>query len=232
MPDTTPLPPPTDLPTDPDVPPLYFSVPDGFFALPVAASSQERASRAELFVRELYTRGSPELWEPAAPYYEGLARFLASDGVSYAALGLFAIGPEDEQPGPGGPDGRRVAQCALTVAAVRTDHEDPEIAAQGIRAALARDPGHDARLLELPCGPAASCVTLREMVIGPESSASGAQERLATGQIQVHIPFPTGPYTAVFTLHTAATEYWGEFSDMFAAVLRGVEFTRAAPEAS
>ncbi|MEU6274427.1 hypothetical protein ABZ871_18760 [Streptomyces populi] len=137
---------------------------------------------------------------------------MADEGVSYAAMGMFST------------EGSGVAQCAFTVAAVETDQTDPEIAAHGTLAILASDPLNDARWLDLPCGPAVSCVTLSEFTLQPEVTATGEEVKLLTGQIQVHVPFPTGPYTAVFTLYTASTEYWGEFCDMVAAILQTVSF--------
>jgi len=199
------------------VPPLSFNTPESFFPLPLAATSEDRTALADAFVRELYSRGDEALWAPSAPYYAGLAEQLALSGLSYSAMGLFST---DE----GG-----VVQCAFTVAAVETDQTDPDIAAHGILAALGSEPHNDARWMDLPCGPAVSCVTLREVVLSPEITADGEEKRLLTGQIQVHVPFPTGPYTAVFTLHTASTEYWGEFCDMVVAILETVSFT--VPEA-
>jgi hypothetical protein len=117
-----------------------------------------------------------------------------------------------------------VVQCAFTVAAVRTDQSDPDTAAQGILAVLGSDRLNDARWLDLPCGPAVSCITLREFTLSPEVTVTGEVTKLFTGQIQVHVPFATGPYTAVFTLHTASVEYWGEFCDITMAVLRTVAF--------
>ncbi|MCH5676801.1 hypothetical protein [Streptomyces gilvus] len=209
---------PTDVtPRDADiddapVPPMRFDTPDGFFALPLAGAPEERAELAHTFVRELYSRGDETIWTPAAPYYEGIAEYLSDSGLAYSALGLFST------------DDGGVVQCAFTVAAARTDHADPDIAAQGILAALGGDPLNDARWMELPCGPAVSCVTLREMSLNPTITADGEPKKLVTGQIEVQVPFPTGPYTAAFTLHTASTEYWGEFCDMIVAILRTVSF--------
>ncbi|MFJ4919739.1 hypothetical protein [Streptomyces sp. NPDC088725] len=191
---------------------MTFATPDGFFALPLAATPEERAALADAFVRELYSRGDESLWAPAAPYYAAIAKYMGDSGLSYSAMGLFAT---DE----GG-----VAQCAFTVAAVETEQSDPDVAAQGTLAVLRQDPLNDVRWIDLPCGPAVSCITLREVVLGAEVTADGEESTLLTGQIQVHAPFPTAPYTAVFTLHTASTEYWGEFCDMTAAILRTVDF--------
>ncbi|WP_369248405.1 hypothetical protein [Streptomyces sp. R41] len=207
---TTIVPPP---PSDgSDIPPLWFTVPEGLFALPIAPTPEGRTALAHGFVRELYSEGDESVWTPAAPYYAAIAEYMAAEGVSYSAMGLFST----EEGG--------VAQCAFTVAAVETDQKDPEIAAQGTLSILSKDPLNDARWLDLPCGPAVSCITLREFTLDPSVTASGEQAKLLTGQIQIYVPFPTGPYTAVFTLYTASTEYWGEFCDMVAAILQTVSF--------
>ncbi|MEU1202821.1 hypothetical protein ABZ446_42330 [Streptomyces sp. NPDC005813] len=195
-----------------DIPPVWFSVPEGLFTLPIAPTAEQRAALAHEFVRELYARGDESIWAPAAPYYAAIAEYMAGEGVSYSAMGLFST----EENG--------VAQCAFTVAAVETDQTDPEVVAQGTLAVLTKDPLNDARRLDLPCGPAVSCITLRELALDPSVTASGEETKLLTGQIQVHVPFPTGPFTAVFTLCTASTEYWGEFCDMVAAILQTVSF--------
>lgn len=194
-----------------DVPPLSFVVPESFHGLPIAATPEERAALAEGFVREMYPEGSDELWTPAAPYYAALGESMGDRGLAYSAMGLFSI---DEG----------IAHCSFTVAAIASDHPSPEVAALGIREILVREDTNDARWLDLPCGPAVSCVTLREYVIGAELTASGEEVRLQMGQVQVYVPFPTGPYTAVFTLDTAAINYWGEFSEMTMAVLHSVSF--------
>ncbi|MEW2520115.1 hypothetical protein [Actinacidiphila alni] len=201
-----------------DVPPLNFVVPESFHGLPIAATPEERAALAEAFVRDLYPEGSDDLWTPAAPYYAMLGEAMGDQGLAYSAMGLFSI---DEG----------IAHCSFTVAAIASDHPSPEVAALGIREILVREETNDARWIDLPCGPAVSCVTLREYVIGAELTASGEEAKLQMGQIQVYVPFPTGPYTAVFTLDTAAINYWGEFSEMTMAILRSVSFADPDAEA-
>ncbi len=200
------------------IPPMSFVVPDGFHALPVEASAGERAAAAAEFVRGLYPGGDSELWQSTAPYYELVTEAMATAGLAYSAFGLFGLEEEG------------VAHCSFTVAAYASDHADPDIAAQGILAVLTSDPLNDARRLDLPCGPAVSCVSVRELTLSPEVTADGAEATLTTGQIQIHIPFPTGPYTAVVTVDTAAMEYWGEFCDMTTAVLQTVSFADTDPE--
>ncbi|POX56414.1 hypothetical protein C3489_05010 [Streptomyces sp. Ru71] len=223
-------------PAENDPPPIWFLAPEGFFALPLAATAEERTERAQAFVRELYSRGDETLWGPAAPYFSAMAELLEGSGVSYAAMGLFSTS-EEESTAEGDvvrrdpSDG--AAQCAFTLAAVPTDQEDvdTDVVAQGILAALSKDPYHDVQWLDLPCGPAVSCVTWREFKLNPQVTASGEATELVTAQIQVHIPFPTGPYTAVFTLFTAAVDYWTRFIDLMGAILQTVSFVDPSEEA-
>ncbi|MEV6313623.1 hypothetical protein [Streptomyces sp. NPDC051776] len=200
-----------------EIPPLWFDVPEGFFSLPLAATPEERSASAHDFVRGLYSQGDESIWTPAAPYYAAISEFLVDGGLSYSAVGLFSTEEEG------------AAQCAFTVAALQNDLPDPATAAEGILTVLSSDPLNDARPMDLPCGPAVSCITLREIVVSPDISATGEESKLLTGQIQVHIPFPTGPYTAIFTLHTASMDYWGEFCDMTTAILQTVSFTDPDP---
>jgi hypothetical protein len=45
------------------------------------------------------------------------------------------------------------------------------------------------------------------------------------------VPFPTGPYTVVFTLDTAALDHWEQFCELTMAVLRTLSFTGAPADA-
>ncbi|WP_051871958.1 hypothetical protein [Streptomyces sclerotialus] len=234
--------PPAPVPADAlEPPPVWFATPDGFFALPLADTAEERAERAQEFVRGLYSRGDESIWEPAAEYYAAIAETMAQSGASYAAMGLFSTAEEGALEGAtveGGTTAPRseadarhepslgVVQCAFTLAVVPTERHpnDPGRAAERILETLSRDQHNDARPLDLPCGPAVSCITLTEYQLNPEITATGEAAKLLTGQIQVHVPFPTGPFTAVFTLHTASTDYWAEFCDVMTAILRTVSF--------
>ncbi|WP_405768815.1 hypothetical protein [Streptomyces sp. NBC_01538] len=223
-------------PADSDLPPLWFLAPEGFFALPVAATPEERAARAHSFVRELYSRGDENIWEPAAPYYEAIAEMMGNTGVSYAAMGLFSTVEEDDdsaadestryEPADG------IAQCALTVAIAPTDQEprDTDVVAQGILAMLSSDPFNDAIWLDLPCGPAVSCITVREYALNPEMTAEAEETKLLTGQIQVHVPFPTGPFTAIFTLYTASMDHWAQIYGLMTAILQTLSFVDPVEE--
>ncbi|MZE46238.1 hypothetical protein GTY49_25520 [Streptomyces sp. SID5477] len=213
------------------LPPLWFIVPEGFFALPLDATAEARVESASALVRELYSRGDEHLWESAAPYYAAVGELMASTGLSYAAMGLFSTATEDDttsdadrgmryEPAEG------VAHCAFTVGIIPTDQSDADtdVVAQGILAALSGDPYNNAIWVDLPCGPAVSCITLREYPVNAAATSDSEETKLLTGQIQVHVPFPTGPYTAVFTLNTPSMDHWTEIYRLMSAVLQTLSF--------
>ncbi|MCI3932338.1 hypothetical protein [Streptomyces sp. AN091965] len=214
-------------------PPMSFNTPEGFFALPLGGTAEDRAERAGLFARGLYARGDDEIWAPAAPYYEALGEFLSDGGVTYAAMGLFSTADADGTAAPEGHGARYegslgVAQCAFTLAAVPTEQADPEIAAQGLFALWSQDEYNDVDWLDLPCGPAVTRTAVSGYRLRPELTGDGGEKELLTGQIQSHVPFPRAPFTAVFTLHTASMDHWGTFRDLMTAILHTVEFPVAA----
>jgi hypothetical protein len=197
---------------------MWFVAPDGFHALPVDADADERAAAASEFARELFPEGDAHLWESAAPFYAGLTEVFAEVGLAYSAMGVFS----DDNGG--------VVHLSFTVGAVESSHTKPEEAVRVIEQGLASDPLTDSRRITLPCGPAVSNITLREVTVGAELTATGEEAKLLTGQIQVFVPFPDAPFVAVFTADTAAMNYWGEICDMTSIILRTVTFT--APEGS
>jgi hypothetical protein len=197
---------------DPVIPPLWFVAPEGFHALPVDAGPDTRLSAADEFARELFPEGDAHLWDSAAPFYAGLTEVFADAGLAYSAMGVFS----DDNGG--------VVHFSFTVGAIESPYATPDEAAGAIGRSLSRDPGNDSRRITLPCGPAVSNISVREVTVGAELTATGEEAKLLTGQIQVFVPFPTAPYVAVFTLDTAAMEYWGEICDMTAAVLETVSF--------
>lgn len=199
-----------------DVPPMWFTVPEGFHGLPLGATPEERAQGAAEMVRSMFPDGDDALWTPAAPYYAAIGEVMSASGLAYAAMGFFTTE-------------EGVAHCSFSVAAVESGTTDPDVAANGVRAILESDPLNDVRWIDLPCGPAVACISLTRMTVPADLAASGEETILHTGRIEVHVPFSTGPYTAVFGLDTMAVEHWGDFCDMMVAILRTVSFTEPPP---
>jgi hypothetical protein len=194
------------------LPPMSFHVPDGIHAVTLPLHDGERAAAVAALVRDIYPNGNEELWEGLGELYGSIADEMVGSGVGFTGIGLYDIGEAG------------IAHCSLMVAALETGHEDPDVAAQGLQVTLASEPMHDVRWVDLPCGPAVSCITIKSLVIEGNYTNSGEDTQLITGQIQVYVPFPSGMYTAVFAMDTAAMDQWNDFSTMMANIVRSVQF--------
>ncbi|MEZ0111978.1 hypothetical protein ABH920_005997 [Catenulispora sp. EB89] len=201
------------------IPPMLFVLPDGFHELPLQPDSADRAAAAEAFARELYPNGDEELWRTNAPAFAAMGEMTAATGVAYAAMGVF----DNERGG--------IATVNLTIAATASDHTDPETAALAIREVLVRDEFNDSRWLNLPSGPAVSRITVTRFPLDP-ALTGGAAAELVQGQIQVYVPFPTGPFMAIVTLGTYNMEAWVEVSEMAAVLVQTIEFPRVGEQAA
>ncbi|MFF5368947.1 hypothetical protein [Streptomyces sp. NPDC013187] len=200
---------------DATLPPLAFRLPTGIHAIEVSLDPEERADAARRLVRDLFPQGEEPLWNAIGSLYSAMADELLADGVAFFGIGLYEI-----------EDGGGIAHCALTIAVHERGDADPDVVAEGTRAALLGDPLREVSWLDLPCGPAVCGITFRKLVVDGAYTTSGRDEDLVMGQIQVHIPFPTAPYTAVLTLDTASVAQWEEFSHALADIIGSVEFPR------
>ena len=196
------------------LPPMSISLPEGMHAIEVSLNGTERTEAVRKLVQDIYPRGEEPLWEAMSALYGATAQEMLAGGVSFFGIGLYDIG-----------DGGGVAHCSLTVAVFESGEASPDTVAQGIFAVLSPDPMRDVTWLDLPCGPAVSVISFRKLVVDGLYTKSGNDEELVMGQIQVHIPFPTGPFTAVITLDTASVEQWDEFTHAIAGIAGSLEFT-------
>ncbi|KOV58885.1 hypothetical protein ADL01_36620 [Streptomyces sp. NRRL WC-3618] len=196
-----------------ELPPMAIRLPEGMHAIEVSLDETERAAAVKKLVQDIYPRGEEPLWEAMSGLYSATAQEMLAGGVSFFGIGLYDIG-----------DGGGVAHCSLTVAVFESGETDPDTVAQGIFAIMGPDPMRDVTWLDLPCGPAVSVISFRKLVVDGQYTKSGNDEELAMGQIQVHVPFSTGPFTAVITLDTASVEQWDEFTHAIAGIVGSLEF--------
>lgn len=189
---------PSAPPAQPGVPPLTFTLPDGF--------------------REVYPRAGED---------DGLMGvLLAATGVEFAAIGLFRI-PEGGVAHctltiaavPSGSTRAEVVASGIREVFVRDPLRDtrwldlpcgPAVAVVSIRAVPAPESPPDAVPPDMPPG---------EPPLAPGEAAE-----LPIGQIQVHVPFPGEPWIAVFTLETTALDQWDEICELMAATVKSVGF--------
>ncbi|MGW1619851.1 hypothetical protein [Streptomyces sp. NPDC002172] len=195
------------------LPPMAFRLPHGMHAIEVSLDADERAQAAHRLVRDIYPRGEVPLWETMGSLYSAMADQMLASGVGFFGIGLYGL-----------EDGGGVAHCSLTIAVFESGETEQEVVAQGIQSLLLRDPMREVTWLDLPCGPAVCGVTFQKLIVDGEYTKSGQDEELVMGQMQVHVPFATGPYTAVFTLDTASVEQWEEFAHAVAGIVGSVEF--------
>lgn len=194
------------------LPPLAFRVPDGIHAMEIGLEAAERVAAVRRLIRDIYPQGDEALWGQVELTYRAIVDSLLSEGVSFFGVGLYAID-----------DG--VAHCAVNVAVIESGQPNQDVAARGIKEILQQESLRDVRWLDLPCGPAVSSVSFRKLMVDSQFTRSGNDEPLILGQIQVHVPFPTAPYTAIFTMDTAALDQWAEFSACMAGIVRSVSFS-------
>lgn len=195
------------------LPPMNFRCPEGMHTIEVSLDAPARAHAAHQLVRDIYPNGEPSLCNIMGALYSATADEMLTGGVSFFGIGLYDI--ENH----GG-----VAHCSLTMAVFESGEADQETVAQGILVTLQSDPLREVTWIDLPCGPAVSAISFRKLLVDGQYTKSGQDEELVMGQIQVHIPFATGPYTAVFTLDTASMEQWDEFSSAMAGIVGSVDF--------
>lgn len=194
------------------LPALSLELPDGFHELPIDTPDSDRDEAITALVQDLYPQGNAALQAGITPLLANATRAMADADLTLAAIGLFSDGPE------------RVAQCALTLAVAASNHPNPEAAARGMHEILARTSSVEAQYLDLPCGPAAVGISVRQVTYDGAYTATGRPASVRMGRLQAYIPFPTGPYMAVLTLDTPAMNYWENFSVMMGSVLMALEF--------
>jgi hypothetical protein len=194
------------------VPPFVLALPEGFHELPVGTEGEERAAALAELVQGMYPLGSPGLWEAAAPLFDGVTGTMAVADLTFAAIGLFGDGDKG------------VAQCALTLAVAPSNHPSAEAAARGVREILSRTTSVEAGYVDLPCGPAATGISISEVTYDGTYTTTGEPVTLRMGRLQAYVPFPTGPYLAVLTLDTPAMDHWENFSVLMGTVLMSLEF--------
>lgn len=198
------------------VPALSLELPGGFHELPLGTAGEERTESITALVREIYPQGDPDLRTGLAPLFTHATETMAYADLTLAAIGLF------------GDSSGKVAQCALTLAVVPSNHPTPEAAARGVREILTRTSSTEAQYLDLPCGPAVTGISIQQITYDGAYTTTGEPASVRMGRLQAYVPFPTSPYLAVVTLDTPAMDYWENFCVMMGSILMTLEFPDAA----
>ncbi|MDQ1038014.1 hypothetical protein QFZ75_004430 [Streptomyces sp. V3I8] len=188
---------------------VRWIMPEGFFEIPMDAEDLDET--AEQLV-ELARKALPEAdfevqlqWAVmVAAHYDSFVEA----GVQYAGLCMTEV------------DGTR---CTATVSISMVDL-DQRAGARPVRF-LGSSMRHlglgQVSEIELPCGPAVSCIGTRKGSLDGSLTASGADENVLTSFIQVQIPLVNGT-CVVLEMGSPTAEGWEVFSAMFAGVVKSV----------
>ncbi|MET9290530.1 hypothetical protein [Streptomyces sp. NPDC003077] len=132
--------------------------------------------------------------------------------VVYAGLCFLEV---DERP----------TASTILVSQVEHDAEDDEHLLVTVRELLERKhPGDDYRRVELPCGPALTRVGASGFVLAAESSPTGRDEPVEQFLVQVFVPLPGTGEMLVFELASPSPEGWDLHCELFAEVLKTVDW--------
>ncbi|MEV7321785.1 hypothetical protein [Streptomyces sp. NPDC093970] len=188
---------------------VRWIMPEGFFEIPMDAETlDETAEQLVELARAVMPEATFEVqleWAVmVAAHYDSFAEA----GIQYSGFVLTEV------------DG---AQCTATVTVSMIDLD--ERAGRRPVAFLGSTMRHldmgQVSEIELPCGPAVSCIGTRKGSLPGSLTASGADEPVVTSFIQVQIPFDNGT-VLILEMGTPTPQAWDVFSAMFAGVVKSV----------
>lgn len=188
---------------------VRWIMPEGFFEIPMDAENlDETAEQLVQLAREVLPEADFEVqlqWAlMVAAHYDSFVEA----GVQYAGFCVTEV------------DGTR---CTATVSISMVDLDQragPKPV--GFLSSSMRHLGlGQVSEIQLPCGPAVSCIGTRKGSLDRSLTASGADEDLLTSFIQVQIPLANGT-CVVLEMGSPTAEGWDVFSAMFAGVVKSV----------
>ncbi|MBC2900768.1 hypothetical protein [Streptomyces cupreus] len=139
---------------------------------------------------------------------------LQTSGVEYAGICVTAV------------DGD---VCTATVMAALVDSPDGDrgmTPVKTIASGLRQTSTDEISELELPCGPAVSCIGTRNAKLTGELTESGESLTFPASFIRVYVPLPNGTIL-VMELSTPTMAGWDIFSTMFGNVVSSIRLFKA-----
>ncbi|KOV60005.1 hypothetical protein ADL00_25420 [Streptomyces sp. AS58] len=136
---------------------------------------------------------------------------LLAAGAEFAGICLTAV---DDTP------------CTATVFVSLVDSPDTELegvpaAVKAIASGLRRVEAGEVDRIDLPCGPAVSCIGTREAKLTGELTETGEALQFPTSFIRVYVPLPNGT-SVVMEMGTPTMAGWDVFSTMFGNIVSSV----------
>lgn len=196
---------------------VRWVMPEIFHDIPLHEEDEDEAVR---LIEELAQKALPgaevEDWLKLAVVVAlGMDDLLAS-GAEYASIGVSAVGEEP---------------CTATVYAALTDSPEGDdrdpIAA--IASSLRREDVGEVTEIQLPCGPAVSCVGTRDEKVTGELTEDPRGLTLPTSFIRVYVPLPNDT-TLVMEMSTPTPAGWDPFATMFGNIVSSIRLYEADGE--
>ncbi|WP_326694255.1 MULTISPECIES: hypothetical protein [unclassified Streptomyces] len=188
---------------------IRWIMPEGFFELPMEAEDEDEiGERLVDLARRALPGADFEIQLQWAVMCAANYGAFAEAGVQYAGFCMTEV------------DGTR---CTATVNVSLFDLDaragsDPA----GFIASSMRylDSGQVAQI-DLPCGPAVSCIGNRQAPVDGSITASESDEAVWTSFIQIQVPMSNGT-VLMMEMSTPTAEGWETFSSMFAGVVKSI----------
>ncbi|MEU9151510.1 hypothetical protein AB0D59_13365 [Streptomyces sp. NPDC048417] len=188
---------------------VRWIMPEGFFEIPMDSESlDETAEQLVELARAVMPEATFEVqleWAVmVAAHYDSFVEA----GIQYSGFVMTEV------------DGER---CTATVSVSMTDLDERAGAHPvGFLGSTMRHLSMgEVSEIELPCGPAVSCIGTRKGSLPGSLTASGSDEPVVTSFIQVQIPLSNGT-VLLLEMGTPTPQAWEVFSAMFAGVVKSV----------
>ncbi|MEU4096067.1 hypothetical protein [Streptomyces sp. NPDC026673] len=190
-------------------------MPPFFHELPVDTDDpDEGARRLVATAKEVLANGSEDEQLRMALLYASIMGDLRDAGACYAGFCVLDM------------DGRN---STATVAVYRTPLPEETTADDAVTEMLAAFrgayPADDIQVSELPCGrPGVVRIGSAPFELPAELSPTGEAVTVDRGLIQVYVPLPNDTEMVAFELSTPSMEDWDLYSELFAEIVRGLDW--------
>lgn len=209
-----------------------IDVPDIFHPLPLDAGEEDLDERLATMADELVPDARDEMRRIWIDFSRAILAAVAQQDARYAALCCER-------------DGDSISPGGLVIGVPQLSIGDPEVAAAGIVQVLGGGSGSgtdDARVLHLPCGPAAAVVRERRLRLPDPAEmdlrtadgeqAGGGEQVLPVREAQIYIPYRPWQRAVLIALSTPAVDDWDSYARIFIRIARSVRFPDTEDPAS
>jgi hypothetical protein len=194
---------------------VRWVVPEIFHDIPIQEEDDDRAVQLLGELAEKALPGAPQEEQTKLAVMCALSvDGLSAAGAEYAAICVTAV---------------ENVPCTATLFVSLADGPDTDGVRNTVNKILSSLGGvgvGEISLIELPCGPAVSCIGIREEKLVGELTESGEGFAFPTAYIRVYVPLPNGT-VVVMEMSTPSMDGWDVFSTMFGNVVSSIRLFNA-----